>query len=180
VFDLLGHRYFSGLSRTKVKSMSIQKLRLDKGWTQEQLSMHSGLSVRTIQRIEQGKAATLESLKCLAAVFETNVSNLVQEPEMTTTDKPELTMKDRKELEAIEYVQNLKGFHLHWICFVVILPALYVLNIFVTPDELWIGWVAAPWAFGLALHAIILFGQFGVFGAKWEQRQFRKRMSLSD
>jgi transcriptional regulator with XRE-family HTH domain len=36
----------------------------------EQLAAFTGLSVRTIQRIEQGQRPGLESLKALAAVFE--------------------------------------------------------------------------------------------------------------
>ena len=50
--------------------MLIQKLRLKKGWSQEQLAQASGLSARTIQRIEAGHPASTESLKSLAAVFE--------------------------------------------------------------------------------------------------------------
>jgi len=34
--------------------MLIQKLRLQWGWSQQQLAKASGLSVRTIQRIEAG------------------------------------------------------------------------------------------------------------------------------
>jgi transcriptional regulator with XRE-family HTH domain len=50
--------------------MLIQKLRLQHGWSQEQLAELSGLSVRTIQRIEGGKTASVESLKSLGAIFE--------------------------------------------------------------------------------------------------------------
>ncbi len=64
--------------------MIIRKLRLQKGWSQEQLSQLSGLSVRTIQRIEQGQKPGLESLKSLAAVFEIDVSDLQMEPNMNT------------------------------------------------------------------------------------------------
>jgi transcriptional regulator with XRE-family HTH domain len=54
----------------------IKKIRISKGWSQEQLAEFSGLSVRTIQRLERGYSAGLESLKCVAAVFEVNVSEL--------------------------------------------------------------------------------------------------------
>ena len=57
----------------------IKKMRISKGWSQEQLAQFSGLSVRTIQRIERGHNAGLESLKCLAAVFEVDVSILQKE-----------------------------------------------------------------------------------------------------
>ncbi|CAM4169684.1 XRE family transcriptional regulator [Vibrio agarivorans] len=35
--------------------MIIRKLRLKRGWTQEQLAELSGLSIRTVQRIERGQ-----------------------------------------------------------------------------------------------------------------------------
>ncbi len=54
----------------------IKNIRISKGWSQEQLAQFSGLSVRTIQRIERGHNAGLESLKCIAAVFEMDISNL--------------------------------------------------------------------------------------------------------
>ena len=157
--------------------MSIQKLRVEKGWSQEDLAMHSGLSVRTIQRIENGKRASLESLKCLAAVFETNVSNLVQEKPMTNSQPTNQQFIEHAEKEAIAYVQNLKGFHIHWITFVVVMPCLYALNLKVSPDNLWVLIVGLAWGFGLALHAIVLFGMFSVFGGAWEQKQFQKYMS---
>ena len=50
--------------------MTVRKLRLKRAWSQEQLAQFSGLSIRTIQRIERGQKAGLESLKSLAAVFE--------------------------------------------------------------------------------------------------------------
>lgn len=59
--------------------MILKKLRERKKLSQEQLATMSGLNVRTIQRIESGSRASFESLKSLASVLETNVSNLEQE-----------------------------------------------------------------------------------------------------
>ncbi len=93
--------------------MSIQHRRLEKGWSQEELARHSGLSTRTIQRIESGQTAGLESLKCLAAVFETSISTLMQEQTMNKqhNEKTEQkTLLNEIELEAIEFAQAiLKG-----------------------------------------------------------------------
>ena len=50
--------------------MLVQKLRLQRGWSQSQLAELSGLSTRTIQRIESGQSASTETLKSLASVFE--------------------------------------------------------------------------------------------------------------
>ena len=59
--------------------MILKKIRERKKISQEQLAMMSGLSVRTIQRIEYGKRASIESLKSIASVLETSVSALEQE-----------------------------------------------------------------------------------------------------
>lgn len=61
--------------------MLIQKLRLQRGWSQEQLAEVSGLSVRTVQRLERGQPGSLESLNALAAVFEIDLDRL-EEPAM--------------------------------------------------------------------------------------------------
>jgi transcriptional regulator with XRE-family HTH domain len=44
-------------------------LRLERGWTQEKLAVESGLGVRTIQRIEAGKDASLETISLIAESF---------------------------------------------------------------------------------------------------------------
>lgn len=90
--------------------MSIRERRLERGWSQEELAQHSGLSTRTIQRIEGGQKAGLESLKCLAAVFETSVSTLMQEqtmPDSTQVDETTQPLINEIEREAIEYAQSL-------------------------------------------------------------------------
>lgn len=166
--------------------MSVQERRMEKGWSQEELVLHTGLSVRTIQRIEAGRKPGLESLKCLAAVFETTVIELIEEQDMNTEPSPNAARAmpaeaaqatTNAERDAIEYVQNLKAFHLHWISFIFVLPGLYILNSIVSPDVMWVYLAGLIWGGALALHAIVLFGLFGVFGAGWEQKQFQKRMN---
>jgi transcriptional regulator with XRE-family HTH domain len=90
-----------------MKVMTIKKRRLEKGWSQEELARHAGLSTRTIQRIESGQKAGLESLKCLAAVFETSVSALMQEQTMTDQEATDQPMINKIERDAIEYAQSV-------------------------------------------------------------------------
>jgi transcriptional regulator with XRE-family HTH domain len=59
--------------------MILKQLRLSHHLSQEQLAEMSDLNVRTIQRIESGHNASLESLKSLASVFKVDVSTLNQE-----------------------------------------------------------------------------------------------------
>lgn len=54
----------------------IKNLRTKHHYSQEQLAQMSGLSLRTIQRVESGQSASLETLKSLAAVFEIDLDVL--------------------------------------------------------------------------------------------------------
>ena len=62
--------------------MIIRKLRLEKGFSQEQLAQFAGISTRTLQRIERGGNASPETLKCLASVLETDFAILWKDQQM--------------------------------------------------------------------------------------------------
>jgi transcriptional regulator with XRE-family HTH domain len=59
--------------------MILKQLRLSRSLSQEQLADMSGLNVRTIQRIESGQKASVESLKCIAAALGVDILTLTQE-----------------------------------------------------------------------------------------------------
>lgn len=61
------------------KRMIVKKLREKRGWSQAHLAEVSGLSTRTVQRIEGGNKASLESLMSLASALEVEISTLKQE-----------------------------------------------------------------------------------------------------
>lgn len=65
--------------------MIVKKLRMERNWSQEQLAEFCGLSVRTIQRVESGNKASIETLMSLASVFEVDISKLTEE--ITVIDK---------------------------------------------------------------------------------------------
>ena len=52
-----------------VDKKRVRKLRNQRAWSQDHLASASGLSLRTIQRIENDGSCSLESKKALAAVF---------------------------------------------------------------------------------------------------------------
>lgn len=53
----------------KIDATLAKKLRTAENWSQEQLSEACGLSLRTIQRLENGGNASIESVRALAAAF---------------------------------------------------------------------------------------------------------------
>lgn len=65
----------------KINIGLIKTQRSDRAWSQNQLAEVSGLSLRTIQRIEKTGVASLESVKSLASVFEIEINKLQKRPE---------------------------------------------------------------------------------------------------
>lgn len=59
-----------------INSKTVKVLRKNLGWSQEQLAKASGLSLRTIQRVESEGKASLETKVCLAATLKTNLEKL--------------------------------------------------------------------------------------------------------
>ncbi|SQC91675.1 transcriptional regulator, y4mF family [Cedecea neteri] len=59
-------------------SNNIKALRLSRAWSQEQLAELSSLSVRTIQRIENGGQASLETMSAIAAAFRSQGDGFVR------------------------------------------------------------------------------------------------------
>ena len=146
--------------------MRVKAFRLDRSWSQEHLAHISGLSVRTIQRIENGQRAGLETRKCLAAVFETDTATLFEDDTMqhTTNTANAVTTDLTAEQSAEEdYQNNMLAFRLNLIAFMIVMPALVYLNLELTPSVIWSKWVAIFWAISFPLHfaAIrILHGKF--------------------
>lgn len=153
--------------------MLIQKLRLKRGWSQQQLADASGLSVRTIQRIENGQPAATESLKCLAAVFEVDFSTL--NPEQTMTSQAG-SPADRQEEEAFRFVRKLRGFYVHLFQYVFVNLGLLAINLIASPQRMWVLWVMGGWGIGLLAHAFSVFRPGWFLGPQWEREQVEKRL----
>ena len=153
--------------------MLIQKLRLKRGWSQQQLADASGLSARTIQRIEAGQPASTESLKSPGAVFEVDFSTLSQEQTMTSTAA---TQVDKQEEEAFRYVRALRGFYLHLLRYIIVVLALLAINVIVSPNRMWAFWVMGGWGVGLLIHASRVFRPDWFLGPQWERQQIEKRL----
>lgn len=59
-----------------ISGENVKRLRLERGWSQEQLAALSGRNVRTIQRVEKSGICDLETRSALAAVFEIEATQL--------------------------------------------------------------------------------------------------------
>jgi transcriptional regulator with XRE-family HTH domain len=152
--------------------MLVQKLRLQRGWSQQQLAELSGLNVRTIQRIEKGQEPSVESLKSLAAVFNVEFSTLKEQG----MDNVISESQSAEEILAFNQVRKLKGFYIHLAQYVLVVAVLAVINALTTPNRWWVQWVVMGWGFGVFFHWLQISERFGLFGSKWEKEQVEKRL----
>jgi transcriptional regulator with XRE-family HTH domain len=150
--------------------MSIKNRRIERGWTQAQLAEFSGVSQRTIQRIEKGQAATAETAKCLAAVFEVPLAELGL---AVALDEAQLSEEEKKELENI---RKIRHFIVELIAYLTVVPLICFAS-YVHNGQIRNGLgLAVGWGFWLAYQTIDLFDTKAFFGASWEKRQLDKRM----
>ncbi len=150
--------------------MLVQKLRLQRGWSQEQLAELTGLSTRTIQRLERGQSASAESLKAVASVFEIDFSTLRE----TKMDDPANPNVRADEALALAHVRKIKAFYIHLTQYVVIVGALAILNLFTMPSYPWILWVAGGWGVGVVAHGLRVFNRVPFLNGAWERQQVEK------
>lgn len=86
--------------------MDLRELRLNRGWSQEHLAEVSGLSVRTIQRIENGQQPGLASLAALRRTFGAEVEQVlapeevVQPPPMSFVNAIRTCLNNYAELDG--------------------------------------------------------------------------------
>tara|TARA_B100000787_G_scaffold153449_1_gene127653 strand:- start:1261 stop:1725 length:465 start_codon:yes stop_codon:yes gene_type:complete len=150
------------MNPTTINLRDIKKMRLERHWSQELLAEMSGLSIRTIQRIENGENAGLESLKSLASVFETNI---------TGSDKKEEIEQIRKEEE---YVQNVKGFYKFLALAIFSLVVFFIIAIVDSDSEGWylFFYMLIFYALGLGVYSLNV---FDFFGEEWKRKMIDKK-----
>lgn len=171
--------------------MLIHKLRLQRGWSQQQLAEMSGLSTRTIQRIENGGKPSVESIKSLAAVFEIDFLTLQEELNMDTrvdtavTDQTDEIKIDNLRIEeteaqALQQVRKVKKFYSELLEFAVVISVLALINLALSPQYWWVLWVILGWGISILLDAIDAFEWLPMFNANWEKKQLKKYLKKRD
>jgi len=165
--------------------MNVRLLRNEKNWSQEQLAHFSGLSIRTIQRIENNEKVGLESLKSLAAVFEIDLTQLTQikqdnkmsiqqqtiTPEVSEPKKPTLTQQEQAEKYVVEVKNFYKVLFSYGASFL-IWPIFALIDEAENNDMWWLTLYMG--CFYLILIGIHANNVFQPFGEKWQKKQQQK------
>lgn len=148
--------------------MIVRKLRLKRGWSQNQLAEMAGVTTRTIQRIEQGHRASLETCKALASVFEVDLSLLQPEDEIMQNET-ELKLDEQ---HALLYAKRMKEFYEYLITYVVI--AAIFLVVFHGKPVVYI--VLAALGVGVIVQGLIAFEVVSFMSPGWEKRMAERKL----
>jgi transcriptional regulator with XRE-family HTH domain len=109
----------------KINAELVIALRAKRAWSQEELSIASGLNLRTIQRIEKEASVSLQSKKALASVFGIDIHDLdrAEKPAMIKYEYKTVEMPFRfgvlkqgtPDIEKFLNAEGEKGWRLHQI-----------------------------------------------------------------
>ena len=109
----------------RINAELVIALRAKRAWSQDELSIASGLNLRTIQRIEREASASLQSKKALASVFGIDIHDLeylekpiVKKYEYKTVEMPfrfGIVKQGTPDIEKILNAEGERGWRLHQI-----------------------------------------------------------------
>ena len=150
------------MNQNTINLKDIKKMRLERHWSQDQLAEMSGLSIRTIQRIESGENAGLESLKSLGAVFETNIADSDKKADMEQIRKEE------------EYVQNIKGFYKLFAVAILSLLAPFILAVSDSSNWNVFLWMLLSWTILIGVYSLNV---FDLFGEEWKRKMINNKFN---
>ncbi|HGM6745185.1 helix-turn-helix domain-containing protein [Serratia ureilytica] len=146
----------------------IRPLRLEKGWSQEQLAAIAGLSTRTVQRIENGEQASLETLTAIAAALGVQVSDLNAPPQTPQEETPE-AQRLRRQVAAEGKLLSMA------VRFAVIGAILLAVNVFTHPHYLWALWALGGMSLALIMRAVRTLLLRNVF-SRWQEQRLAQKL----
>ena len=157
--------------------MRVRELRLQRGWSQEQLAGLVDVSVRTIQRIEQGFKPCLETSKALASVLEVDIATFTTDT--THVQETSTTKQTDEEAVARLYVKGVKEFYGHlviYLCFAVIYGYLTIFHGMGDTSIILFG--LSFWGFGLLIQCLVAFEKISLMGlgSRWEEQAIAKKL----
>lgn len=127
--------------------MDLRKIRLENNWSQDQLAEITGVSARTIQRIENGNPPSMETLKALSAGLGMSVEELRNGP---AADQSATEPSDSESFKTT--FKDWRSFVLHTVIFMVVITWLLILQQYFAIDKEIIGVVGLLWGAALASH----------------------------
>ncbi|MBL3521982.1 helix-turn-helix domain-containing protein [Serratia plymuthica] len=150
-----------------MQTYRIRQLRLEKGWSQEQLATIAGLSTRTVQRIENGEQASLDTLTAIAAALELQVSDLSQAAQPDNDNQSEQAI--RRQVEAEGKLLSMA------VRFAIVGLFLFAINWFTHPHYLWSLWAIGGMSLAVTMRAVRTLLLPEVF-SRWQRQRLEQKL----
>lgn len=81
-------------------------------------------------------------------------------------------------LKAKKRVEDIKGFYIHLLVFILVNPIIILVNLTFVPQFYFFWFALLGWGFGLFFHWLGVFGfQLLGFGKDWEERKIKEIMN---
>lgn len=126
----------------KIDSDKVRVWRKERCWSQEQLAEETGLSLRTIQRIENGGTASNDTAVSLATAFEKDINKF-------TINQDNKASKPRRSKE----VMGLRmSFVIHAFGFFIGGLTLFLIDLIDSSYQWWSVWPLTFWFIGFIAH----------------------------
>lgn len=150
-----------------MQTYRIRQLRLEKGWSQEQLATIAGLSTRTVQRIENSEQASLDSLTAIAAALGLQVSDLSQAAQPDNDNQSEQAI--RRQVEAEGKLLSMA------VRFAIVGLFLFAINWFTHPHYLWSLWAIGGMSLAVTMRAVRTLLLPEVF-SRWQRQRLEQKL----
>jgi len=150
----------------------IKQLRISRAWSQEQLAELSSLSVRTVQRIENGEQASLETLGAIAAAFDIKVAELIAPVGPDENSTPDLAL-DQHIKSARRQVRQESHFYRGMILYIIVNLVLFMINRVTNTGYNWFYWPLGIWGALLLIRGLRIF-VLRDWLSRWEQARLQK------
>ncbi len=99
----------------RLDNTKLKELRESKAWSQSQVAEASGISLRTIQRIEKTGVASPESVKCLCATFGIQIHDLSVDEDNQKELSPTFSALIRHKISNVAIKATLIAFSIAFI-----------------------------------------------------------------
>lgn len=130
----------------KADSEKIKRWREERHWSQEHLADLAGLGLRTIQRIENGEAASQDSLRALAAAYNVDVMALAVDPDAESVERE--LKKNAKAVAALRL-----SFGINFAGYLIGVAVFSAISIGTPDGRFTMLWPLLWWTVGLVSHA---------------------------
>ncbi len=134
----------------KINTHLLRKLREEKAWSQEHLASITGLSPRTVQRIEASGKASAESRMAIASVFGVAPASL-NDPGSDTPSVPDSARTAT--LPAPRFYEESTR---RLVVYLLVCSVLIVVDFYSHGAVTWARWPLLGWGLGIALRSLSL------------------------